>query len=328
MSYCARCKLPGNDHFSTCPLYAGNNAAEDDPATASAEHAWFAIPGCMCETCVPMGLPGSPTYRFIACQTCGNKRCPHAANHRNACTNSNESGQPGSNFPAAPPEPPPSAERCITNPKLCKTPLTCGAVGCKREREENHARPGQKMEVATPLVVAAPAPTPAPTVGPSDAEFPAPNDGELDMMMDSILHGIGASSTMSATTRYSMRAVMRDGYKWGYGNSAARLTALSQSLETAERERERQRQQVDALTYVDEAGTSWTAPTGWAYMMACKVRDEARADAHRFDQIAATAQVNVTDKYVYWKLGNIRGELGTTLRQAIDAAQQTAKEQK
>jgi hypothetical protein len=34
--------------------------------------------------------------RMIVCPRCGNKRCPHASDHRNACTNSNEPGQPGS----------------------------------------------------------------------------------------------------------------------------------------------------------------------------------------------------------------------------------------
>ncbi|MFS8319194.1 hypothetical protein RPF54_24860, partial [Enterobacter hormaechei subsp. xiangfangensis] len=32
----------------------------------------------------------------------GNKRCPHANDHRNACTGSNEPGQEGSAYPAAP----------------------------------------------------------------------------------------------------------------------------------------------------------------------------------------------------------------------------------
>lgn len=30
---------------------------------------------------------------FTVCQTCGNKRCPHADDHRYLCTNSNESNQ-------------------------------------------------------------------------------------------------------------------------------------------------------------------------------------------------------------------------------------------
>jgi len=34
--------------------------------------------------------------RFYLCETCGCKRCPHATDHRYACTNSNEPGQEGS----------------------------------------------------------------------------------------------------------------------------------------------------------------------------------------------------------------------------------------
>jgi len=37
--------------------------------------------------------------RMIVCATCGNKRCPHANDHRNECTGSNEPGQPGSAYP-------------------------------------------------------------------------------------------------------------------------------------------------------------------------------------------------------------------------------------
>lgn len=35
---------------------------------------------------------------MIVCETCGNKRCPHATDHRHACTDSNEPGQDGSIF--------------------------------------------------------------------------------------------------------------------------------------------------------------------------------------------------------------------------------------
>lgn len=38
--------------------------------------------------------------RMFLCETCGNKRCPHSDDHRNACTNSNASGQPGSRYAA------------------------------------------------------------------------------------------------------------------------------------------------------------------------------------------------------------------------------------
>lgn len=34
--------------------------------------------------------------RMILCAICGNKRCPHATDHRLACTGSNEPGQAGS----------------------------------------------------------------------------------------------------------------------------------------------------------------------------------------------------------------------------------------
>lgn len=34
--------------------------------------------------------------RMIVCPTCRNKRCPHASDHKNLCTGSNEPGQPGS----------------------------------------------------------------------------------------------------------------------------------------------------------------------------------------------------------------------------------------
>ena len=57
------------------------------------------IPGCSCHTCRPVTFTD---MRFVACPECGNKRCPHANDHRNACTGSNEPGQEGSAYPAAP----------------------------------------------------------------------------------------------------------------------------------------------------------------------------------------------------------------------------------
>lgn len=52
---------------------------------------------CWCHTCTratawPFAL------KMILCPTCGNKRCPHANDHRNECTGSNEAGQPGSAY--------------------------------------------------------------------------------------------------------------------------------------------------------------------------------------------------------------------------------------
>lgn len=59
------------------------------------------IPDCWCCTCRPVVLNG---MRFVVCPDCGNKRCPRANDHRNACTGSNEPGQEGSAYPAAPQE--------------------------------------------------------------------------------------------------------------------------------------------------------------------------------------------------------------------------------
>ena len=57
------------------------------------------ITDCSCRTCRPVTFTDS---RFVVCPECGNKRCPHANDHRNACTGSNEPGQEGSAYPAAP----------------------------------------------------------------------------------------------------------------------------------------------------------------------------------------------------------------------------------
>lgn len=57
------------------------------------------IQDCSCRTCRPVTFTDS---RFVVCPECGNKRCPRANDHRNACTGSNEPGQEGSAYPAAP----------------------------------------------------------------------------------------------------------------------------------------------------------------------------------------------------------------------------------
>lgn len=53
---------------------------------------------CGCETCTPQGNGLDVPMRMIVCATCGCKRCPHATNHANACTGSNEPGQKGSSW--------------------------------------------------------------------------------------------------------------------------------------------------------------------------------------------------------------------------------------
>lgn len=63
---------------------------------------------CECERCLEQraaqderGWPAT-MIRMIVCQSCGNKRCPHATDHRNRCTGSNAPGQPGSSYADVP----------------------------------------------------------------------------------------------------------------------------------------------------------------------------------------------------------------------------------
>lgn len=44
------------------------------------------------------GLVDPRLQRMFLCDTCGNKRCPHATDHRLPCTGSNEPGQKGSRY--------------------------------------------------------------------------------------------------------------------------------------------------------------------------------------------------------------------------------------
>lgn len=50
---------------------------------------------CWCSTCRPVSFGD---MRMVLCPVCGNKRCPHATDHRYACTGSNDVGQVGSAY--------------------------------------------------------------------------------------------------------------------------------------------------------------------------------------------------------------------------------------
>ncbi|XDI99223.1 hypothetical protein [Klebsiella phage RothC] len=82
------CTCPSGDGSLRwpCPVHPGNSPA---------------IPDCWCRTCRPVVLND---MRFVVCPDCGNKRCPRANDHRNACTGSNEPGQEGSAYPDTPRE--------------------------------------------------------------------------------------------------------------------------------------------------------------------------------------------------------------------------------
>lgn len=56
---------------------------------------------CWCHECnKQMAWPFA--LKMIVCPDCGNKRCPHASDHRHACTGSNAPGQPGSVYTVEP----------------------------------------------------------------------------------------------------------------------------------------------------------------------------------------------------------------------------------
>lgn len=76
-----------------------NSGIEIGAEKIFAERDALNAPDCWCRACRPITLTD---MRFVVCPDCGNKRCPHANDHRNGCTGSNEPGQEGSAYPAAP----------------------------------------------------------------------------------------------------------------------------------------------------------------------------------------------------------------------------------
>ncbi|EOZ4642527.1 hypothetical protein ACQRKP_000590 [Enterobacter hormaechei] len=76
-----------------------NSGIEIDAEKIFAERDTLNTPDCWCRTCRPVTVTD---MRFVVCPECGNKRCPHANDHRHACTGSNEPGQEGSAYLAAP----------------------------------------------------------------------------------------------------------------------------------------------------------------------------------------------------------------------------------
>ncbi|MFY7224773.1 hypothetical protein ACOTX4_25985, partial [Enterobacter cloacae complex sp. IR5459] len=76
-----------------------NSGIAIDAEKIFAERDALNAPDCWCRTCRPVTFSDS---RFVVCPECGNKRCPHANDHRNACTGRNEPVQEGSAYPTAP----------------------------------------------------------------------------------------------------------------------------------------------------------------------------------------------------------------------------------
>ncbi len=69
-------------------------------AIEALERAVHPPPPCACRVCAEAraAAEGERVWWMVLCSICNNKRCPHAAHHDNACTGSNEPGQPGSDY--------------------------------------------------------------------------------------------------------------------------------------------------------------------------------------------------------------------------------------
>lgn len=87
---------------SDCCAAQNSATPAQDGVTPAKNQGWIPVseqkPDCWCLTCRPVTLND---MRFVVCPDCGNKRCPRANDHRDACTGSNEPGQEGSVYPAA-----------------------------------------------------------------------------------------------------------------------------------------------------------------------------------------------------------------------------------
>ncbi|WP_436893993.1 hypothetical protein [Klebsiella pneumoniae] len=90
---------PQEDVNALIPLVSRNGQGGDRWIPVSEQK-----PDCWCRTCRPVDLND---MRFVVCPDCGNKRCPRANDHRNACTGSNEPGQEGCAYPDTTLEPKP-----------------------------------------------------------------------------------------------------------------------------------------------------------------------------------------------------------------------------
>lgn len=86
---------------------AAHDAEVIEQAVGSGKYTYnpyWDYPACGCITCDDewrsrQDVLVRMSRTMIVCKECGNKRCPKANHHDNACTRSNEPGQPGSAYP-------------------------------------------------------------------------------------------------------------------------------------------------------------------------------------------------------------------------------------
>ena len=87
--------------YSDSDNFRGNVNSSTKHFRENSEASTNSPDSCWCRSCRPVTISD---MRFVVCPDCGNKRCPRANDHNNPCTGSNEPGQVGSAYPAAPKE--------------------------------------------------------------------------------------------------------------------------------------------------------------------------------------------------------------------------------
>ena len=107
------------------------------------EDAPQAEPQCRCRAC--LALLAEPVVQFTVCPKCGNKRCPKADNHRNACTGSNEPGQVAQAEPVSDPRP------CTCHPDD-SPPVPCARQYALNECRAVHGEPTEAQIEAWQLL--------------------------------------------------------------------------------------------------------------------------------------------------------------------------------
>ena len=124
---------PGKGYRHTCPACGNTQSIVPTQVLMGVSTHWKTMPTCWCETCRPNTLSD---MRMVLCPNCGNKRCPKANHHDNACTNSNAPGQPGSSWEHVKP----SARKGLSDERIKSIYFSCPDSAGTVEGFIKHAR--------------------------------------------------------------------------------------------------------------------------------------------------------------------------------------------
>ncbi|MFD8496308.1 hypothetical protein [Amycolatopsis sp. NPDC059657] len=105
---------------------------DDQPTPGEAKPS----PVCPCFACVSPTWGDMESY-MVVCETCGNKRCPHARFHGNSCTGSNEPGQAGSDYHNAWKRAECECTRCdVASPRTSPSTVDSGEAVAKLQSDD------------------------------------------------------------------------------------------------------------------------------------------------------------------------------------------------